>query len=208
MIIEEISTGEENDPGDLTEADKDKILTEFESEKEKHRNMSRAGAEKKFKGGLADTSTETTRLHTAHHLLLAALQQVLGKHVHQRGSNITSERLRIDISHGEKLTDEQIKEVEDIVNGKIKEADPVEKVVMPKAKAEQLGAEMEFGMKYGDLVNVYLIKNPKTGEIFSKECCGGPHVENTAELAESGKFKIIKQESSGAGVRRLKAVLQ
>ena len=137
--------------------------------------------------------------------MLGALQKVLGPHVHQRGSNITNARLRIDFSHTDKLTPEQLAEVEKTVNQIIDEGWTVEREVMPKAQAEQLGAEMEFGAKYGDLVTVYSIKRPETGEIFSREFCGGPHVQNTKDLLKSGKFKIIKQESSGAGVRKITA---
>ncbi len=169
-----------------------KLLTE-------HQVLSRAGAEQKFKGGLADHSPETIKLHTAHHLILAALQQVLGKEVKQRGSNITSERLRIDFSFARKLTPEELAEVEKIVNEKIKENLKVERCEMPKAEAEQLGAEMEFGAKYGDTVSVYLIDS------FSKEFCGGPHVSETSEI---GGIKIMKEEAVAAGVRRIKACLQ
>jgi alanyl-tRNA synthetase len=207
MIIEELENTI-NDEGDFSEKDRLELVAEFEEAKKKHSQESRAGAEKKFKGGLADRSTETTRLHTAHHLLLAALQEVLGPHVKQRGSNITSERLRIDFSHADKLTDGEIKKVEDIVNEKIQQGLVVEKKTMPRAAAEKLGAEMEFGKNYGDLVDVYMIKDPESEEIFSKEFCGGPHVENTSELAESGKFKILKEQSSGSGIRRIKAVLE
>ena len=200
MIIEELKENENFD---------EKLLKQdFESAKKSHQELSRAGAEQKFKGGLADHSEETTRLHTAHHILLGALQKVLGPHVHQRGSNITNARLRIDFSHTDKLTPEQLAEVEKTVNQIIDEGWTVEREVMPKAQAEQLGAEMEFGAKYGDLVTVYSIKRPETGEIFSREFCGGPHVQNTKDLLKSGKFKIIKQESSGAGVRRIKATLE
>jgi len=197
MIIEE-----------LAPENSDSITKQFNDAQKAHQAQSRAGAEQKFKGGLADHSTETTRLHTAHHLLLAALREVLGGHVHQKGSNITGERLRIDFSHNDKMTPEQIKEVEDIVNEKIKEGWVVEKKVMPKAEAEQIGAEMEFGGKYGDLVTVYLITHPETREVYSKEFCGGPHVANTRELLESGKFKILKEQSSGSNTRRIKASLQ
>lgn len=171
---------------------------EFDKEFEKHQQVSRAGLAGKFAGGLADHEPATIKLHTAHHLLLAALQQVLGKQVKQRGSNITQERLRLDFSYPEKLTEEQKKEVERIVNEKIKENLPVVRKEMPKAEAEQLGAEMEFGQKYGDTVSVYLV-----GE-FSKEFCGGPHVSSTGEL---GVFKILKEEAVSAGVRRIKATL-
>jgi alanyl-tRNA synthetase len=186
----------------------------FEKEMKEHRDASRAGAEKRFKGGLADTSEETTRLHTAHHLLLKALQTVLGPHVKQRGSNITGERLRIDFSHGEKMTDEQKREVERIVNEQITNALPVIRSSIPREEAEKLGAEMEFGAKYPDVVSVYSVgprdaseAAPHFEQAFSLEFCGGPHVENTAELSKSGVFKIQKEEASSAGVRRIKAVL-
>lgn len=184
-----------------------KIKKDFDSELETHQAKSRAGAERKFKGGLADHSTETTRLHTAHHILLAALRQVLGPHVHQRGSNITNERLRIDFSHDDKMTDEEKQEVEKIVNNIIDKNLIIERKVMPKDEAEKIGAEMEFGAEYGDLVTVYLIKDPETNEYFSREFCGGPHVDNTGELAKSGRFRISKEQSSSAGIRRIKAKL-
>jgi alanyl-tRNA synthetase len=170
-----------------------------------HQSLSRAGSEQKFKGGLADTSEKTVRLHTAHHLLLKALQQVLGPEVHQRGSNITSERLRIDFNYGQKMTDEQKREVERIVNEKIREDLPVIRTEMAKEEAEKLGAEHEFGAKYPDRVSVYSVgplEHP-----FSIEFCGGPHVEHTAQLKESGAFKITKEEAVAQGVRRIKAVL-
>ncbi len=171
-----------------------------------HQDLSRAGSEQKFKGGLADTSEKTTRLHTAHHLLLKALQQVLGPEVHQRGSNITQERLRIDFSWGAKMTDEQKKKVEEIVNEKIKEDLPVFRNEMAKEEAEKLGAEHEFGAKYPDRVSVYSVG--PLDQAFSIEFCGGPHVEHTGELSQSGSFKILKEEAVSAGVRRIKAVLQ
>lgn len=187
----------------------------FAREMETHRATSRAGAEKRFKGGLADTSEETTRLHTAHHLLLKALQLVLGDHVHQRGSNITAERLRIDFSHPEKLTDEQKERIEGIVNEMIDAKLPVIRSVMKREDAETLNAEHEFGAKYPDEVSVYSIgpdgateQNPQFDEAYSIEFCGGPHVTNTGELAKSGRFKIKKEEAVAAGVRRIKAVLQ
>ena len=177
-----------------------------------HQNTSRAGSEQKFKGGLADTSVATTRLHTAHHLLLKALQIVLGPQVKQRGSNITSERLRIDFSHGEKMRPEQIKEVERIVNEKIREELPVTYSTLPKEEAEQLGAQQEFGAKYPDMVSVYSVgpknatlDNPQFDKAFSIEFCGGPHVGNTKELG--GTFKILKEEAVASGIRRIKAVL-
>jgi alanyl-tRNA synthetase len=186
----------------------------FQAAMEKHREDSRAGAEQKFKGGLADATDATTRLHTAHHLLLKALQIVLGAHVHQRGSNITGERLRIDFSHGEKMTDDQKEEVERIVNEKMHEALPVIASTMPREEAEKLHAEHEFGAKYPDTVTVYSIgpkdaaqHNPKFVDAFSIEFCGGPHVANTSDLAHHGMFKIQKEEASSAGIRRIKGVL-
>lgn len=169
-----------------------------------HQEKSRAGSEQKFKGGLADTSEETVKLHTAHHLLLAALQKVLGKEVKQRGSNITTERLRIDFSFERKLTDEEKKEVEDLVNKWISEDLDVVRKEMKREEAEKIGAEMEFGAKYPDTVSVYFAED-KAGNAISKEFCGGPHVKNTKEL---GKFKIKKEEAVAAGVRRIKAVLE
>jgi len=177
---------------------------DFYSEFTKHQKISRTATAGRFKGGLADTNPETIRLHTAHHLLLAALQQVLGDHVKQRGSNITSDRLRIDFVHPDKLTPEQLKKVEDIVNSKIEEGLNVVRREMPKDDAKKIGAEMEFGGKYGDIVSVYFIEDEK-GNAFSKEFCGGPHLKNTREI---GHFKIKKEESSSAGVRRIKAVVE
>lgn len=171
---------------------------------EEHQARSRAGAAEKFAGGLADHAEQTVRYHTLHHLLLRALQIVLGPDVHQRGSNITSERLRIDFSYGQKMTPEQKAEVEKIVNEKIAEHLPVVRTDMKKEEAEKLGAEHEFGAAYPDVVSVYSIGS--LDNAFSIEFCGGPHVANTGELA--GTFKIVKEEASSAGVRRIKAVLQ
>lgn len=186
----------------------------FRREMEEHQRRSRAGIGQKFRGGLADTSEKTTRLHTTHHLLLKALQIVLGSHVKQRGSNITQERLRIDFSHGQKLTEEQRAEVERIVNEKIREELPVIRSVMSKQDAEKLGAEQEFGARYPDIVSVYSIgpqeatpDNPQFERAFSIELCGGPHVSNTAYIRESGIFKIQKEEAVASGIRRIKAVL-
>ncbi|MHB1769803.1 MAG: alanine--tRNA ligase [Minisyncoccota bacterium] len=183
---------------------------------EEHQARSRAGAAQKFTGGLANHEAQTLRYHTAHHLLLKALQMVLGPEVHQRGSNITSERLRLDFSYGGKMTAEQKEKVEAIVNQKIAEQLPVTCTVMKKEEAEQLGAEHEFGATYPAQVSVYSIGpkdateiDPKFTEAFSIEFCGGPHVRNTAELAADGKrFKIQKEEASAAGIRRIKAVLE
>ncbi len=190
---------------------------EFKRLMKQHQDLSRAGGEQKFRGGLADHAEATVRLHTAHHLLLAALRQILGEHVHQRGSNITQERLRIDFSHPEKMTKEQLTAVEQLVNEKIQEELPVFRTEMAKEKAEQFGAEKEFGAKYADMVNVYTMgpkdatqDDPKFGKNFSIEFCGGPHVQNTRELKgpEGGwNFKIQKEESVAQGIRRIKAVL-
>ncbi len=176
-----------------------------------HQNLSRIGSEQKFKGGLADTSEQTTRLHTAHHLLLKALQQMLGPHVHQRGSNITQERLRIDFSHPDKMTPEQKTQVEKIVNEKIKEDLPVVRTEMPLEEAQMLGAEHEFGAKYPERVSVYSVG--PLDSAFSIEFCGGPHVKSTGELGMGESdlpkvFKIIKEEAVAQGVRRIKAVLE
>ncbi len=180
---------------------------------EEHQALSRAGAAQKFAGGLADHAEQTIRYHTAHHILLKALQMVLGPEVHQRGSNITSERLRIDFSYGQKMTSEQKAEVEKIVNEKISEGIPVVRTDMKKEEAEKLGAEHEFGATYPDMVSVYSIGPLPAGrqglKPFSIEFCGGPHVSNTSELGQGGKkFKILKEEASSAGVRRIKAVLE
>lgn len=161
-----------------------------------HQNISRQGMEKQFKGGLADHEPQTIKHHTAHHLLLAALQQVLGKDVVQRGSNVTSERLRLDFNFDRKLTDDELKQVSDIVNQKIAENLPVVRQELPKDEAIASGAQAEFGQKYGDVVTVYSIGD------FSKELCGGPHVAETGEL---GRFEILKEEASSQGIRRIKA---
>jgi alanyl-tRNA synthetase len=171
----------------------------FCKEMKKHQELSRAGAEQKFKGGLADNSIETKKLHTATHLLHAALRKVLGDHVEQKGSNITAERLRFDFSHGEKMTDEQKSEVEDMVNSVIKKDYPVTCEEMTVEEAKKRGAIGLFGDKYGEKVKVYSVGD------FSKEICGGPHVEKTSEL---GSFKIKKEEASSAGIRRIKALLK
>ena len=164
-----------------------------------HQEKSRAGSEQKFKGGLASTGEMETKYHTATHLLNAALKQILGNHVHQRGSNITAERMRFDFSHDAKMTDEEKKATEDLVNKWIEEAIPVEKFEMKKEEAVNIGAEAMFLEKYADIVSVY-----KIGDV-SIEICGGPHVSNTSEL---GHFKIKKEESSSSGVRRIKAILE
>lgn len=166
---------------------------------EEHQAKSRMGSEAKFKGGLASTGEMEVKYHTATHLLNAALKKVLGDHVHQKGSNITAERLRFDFSHGAKMTDEEKKKVEDLVNEYIKQDIKVERLEMKKDEAIALGAEAMFLEKYGDEVTVY-----KIGDV-SLELCGGPHVSRTGEL---GTFKIKKEEASSSGVRRIKAILE
>ena len=172
---------------------------EFSKLFKEHQEKSRAGSEQKFKGGLASTGEMETKYHTATHLLNAALKQILGPHVHQKGSNITADRMRFDFSHPSKMTDEEKQKTEDLVNQWIKEAIPVEHMEMKKDEAIKMGAEAMFIEKYGDKVSVY-----KIGDV-SLELCGGPHVTNTSEL---GHFKIKKEESSSSGVRRIKAILE
>lgn len=171
----------------------------FEKEFTKHQKSSRSASAGMFKGGLVGQSENTIKYHTATHLLHQALRQVLGDHVEQKGSNITDDRLRFDFSHSEKMTDEQKKLVEDMVNQKIKEALPVTIKELSFAEAKKHGAIGLFADKYGDQVKVYSIGD------FSKEICGGPHVKKTSEL---GEFKIKKEESSSRGVRRIRAVLK
>lgn len=178
-------------------------IEKFNEEFKKHQDLSRSGAEQKFKGGLADTSEMSIKYHTATHLLHQALHDVLGNGVGQKGSNITPERLRFDFSYDKKMTDEEKKKVEDIINEKIKLGLPVQNVVMPKAEAEKTGARHFFGEKYADEVSIYFIGNDLQ-TAYSKEFCGGPHVKNTNEL---GTFKIQKEEASSQGVRRIKAIL-
>ena len=184
----------------------------FEAEFKKHRDLSRTAAAGTFKGGLADTSEKTIRLHTTHHLLLRALQIVLGPTVKQRGSNITSERLRLDYLHDAKLTDEQKAAVEKIVNEKIAEDLPVIRSEMALEDAEKLGAEHEFGQKYPARVSVYSIgpkgatlADPQFNTAFSIEFCGGPHVSHTGEI---GHFTIAKEEAVAAGIRRIRGVIE
>ena len=172
---------------------------EFDEAYKKHQDLSRAGSEQVFKGGLADHSEISTRYHTATHLLHQALRTVLGEHVAQKGSNITAERVRFDFSHPSPMTKEEIARVEQIVNEQIQRDLPVTMEMMPLEDAKKAGAIALFGEKYEPIVKVYTIGD------FSKEVCGGPHVTHTGEL---GKFKIIKEQSSSAGVRRIYAVLE
>ncbi len=178
-------------------------IEDFNIKMAEHQKLSQTASAGMFKGGLANHNEQTIKLHTAHHLLLAALQEVLGKSVKQRGSNITEERLRIDFIFERKMTDEEKKKVEDMVNENIQAGLNVVRREMPLVEAEKLGAEMEFGAKYPEMVSVYFIED-QNGNHFSKEFCGGPHVENTKVL---GHFKIQKEEAVSAGVRRIKAVL-
>ena len=173
--------------------------SEFDKLFKEHQEKSRLGSEQKFKGGLAEQNEKTISYHTATHLLHKALQIVLGEHATQKGSNITTERLRFDFSHPEKMTKEQLQQVEDIVNEQIKRDLPVTCEEMTLEEAKKSGAMGLFESKYGEKVKVYTIGD------FSKEICGGPHVTHTGEL---GHFKILKEESSSAGVRRIKAILE
>jgi len=169
-----------------------------------HQELSKAGSDQKFKGGLGGNSEQIIRYHTATHLLHQALRDVLGPEVVQKGSNITDERLRFDFAYPAKLNDEQKQAVEKIVNEKIQASLSVQQVILPKAEAEQSGAHHLFSEKYGDEVSVYFIGSD-LASAYSKEFCGGPHVTNTGEL---GHFKIIKEEAISAGVRRIKAILE
>jgi len=176
----------------------------FNEELKKHQDLSRTSSAGMFKGGLSDAGEETKKLHTATHLLRQALEDVLKTEITQKGSNITSERLRFDFSFTRKMTDEEKKNVEEIVNNKISEKLPVNKIVMKKEEAEKTGAAHIFGDKYGEEVSIYFIGN-SLETAYSKEFCGGPHVSNTSELES---FKILKEEAVSAGVRRIKAVLE
>lgn len=179
-------------------------LSDLEVLLKQHQKLSQTSSAGMFKGGLANSSEKTIKLHTAHHLLLAALQEKFGKSVKQKGSNITEERLRMDFSFDRKMTDEEKKEIEDRVNQLIEEGIPVLKREMSRDEAEKIGAEMEFGAKYPDKVSVYFVEK-EDGSVISKEFCGGPHITNTKEI---GKFKILKEEASSAGIRRIKATIE
>ena len=177
---------------------------EFESEFKNHQELSRTASAGTFKGGLADHSDVVVRYHTATHLLQAALRQVLGDHVQQKGSNITHERTRFDFTQPEKMTPEQVAETERIVNDLIQKDLTVTREVMTPDQARNLGAIGLFGEKYGDTVSVYTVAD-STGKIYSREFCGGPHVEHTGQI---GHFKIVKEEAVSAGVRRIKATIE
>jgi len=179
---------------------------EFDKEFKKHQKLSRTSSSGTFKSGLADNSEQTKKLHTSTHLLNQALRIILGDEVKQRGSNITSERLRFDFSFSRKLTPDELQKVEDLVNKKIKAKLKVVSEQLPLKKALSSGAQSEFGSKYPEVVSVYTIvdKKEKKGW-FSKEICTGPHVSNTSEI---GRFKIVKEQSSAAGIRRIKAIVE
>lgn len=178
----------------------------FERLMEEHREKSRAGAAGKFKGGLADHSDQVVKYHTATHLLLAALQHYLGEHVHQAGSNITAERLRFDFTHGDKVERETLDQIEQWVNEQIINGGEVTVETVPKTEAEaDLTVEGSFWEKYPDTVTIYTMKLAD-GTVISRELCGGPHVKHLTELTPT--FKVKKEESSSAGVRRIKAVLE
>jgi len=185
---------------------------EYNEEFKKHQDLSRAGSLQKFKGGLADTSEMSVKYHTATHLLHAAIQKVLGSDAVQKGSNITPERLRFDFAHGEKMTPEQIKAVEGLVNSAIGRDYPIVSEVLPLEEAKKRGAMGLFGDKYDDQVTVYSVGDTiappnadPSSPTFSRELCGGPHVERTGVI---GIFKIIKEEACSAGVRRIKAIVE
>ena len=178
-------------------------LEEYNQEFQRHQDLSRTASAGMFKSGMADDGQATRKLHTATHLLNEALRKVLGSELKQKGSNITPERLRFDFNFPRKLSPEEIKKVEDIVNQVIKDSLPILRDEIPLKDALSSGAQAEFGTKYPELVSVYTIGSEKAP--FSKEICTGPHVANTSEL---GHFKILKEESSSAGVRRIKAVLE
>jgi len=185
---------------------------QFQSEMKLHQDVSRMGAERKFKGGLADHSDMSVKYHTATHLLHAALRQVLGPGAEQRGSNITPERLRFDFVHPTKMTPEEIKQVEDLVNAAIQKDYPVTYQELTIDEARRLGAIGLFEEKYGDKVKVYTVGDSAglpqadpSAPTFSREFCGGPHVAHTGVI---GHFKIVKEEACSAGIRRIKAVVE
>ncbi|HEY5588803.1 MAG TPA: alanine--tRNA ligase [Candidatus Paceibacterota bacterium] len=179
-------------------------IDEFNNKLKEHQKLSQTSSAGMFKGGLANNNDKTIKLHTAHHLLLAGLQAIVSPDIKQRGSNITEERLRIDFMCDHKLTDDEKKNVEDWVNDKINRGLNVVRKEMPLEEAEKIGAQMEFGAKYPEIVSIYFVED-ENGLALSKEFCGGPHVLNTSELDH---FKIQKEEASSQGVRRIKATLE
>lgn len=181
-------------------------LEEYNEEFRKHQDLSRSASAGVFKSGLADDSEAARKLHTATHLLNEALRRILGKEVKQRGSNITPERLRFDFNFHRKLTDEELKKVEDLINAEIRKGLDVRREELPVSEALESGAQAEFGAKYPELVSVYSVLDDTEKEgWFSKEICTGPHVSNTREL---GRFRILKEESVAAGIRRIKGVVE
>lgn len=182
----------------------DRFATEFLESSNAHAHMSRTAAAGKFAGGLADHSEETTVLHSLCHLMLAWLRKILWDHVHQAGSNITAERLRFDFTHPEKMTPEEIKVVEGYVNKAIQSGLAVTMTNMEKEVARAQGVEGSFWEKYPEIVKVYTMQWAD-GTIYSRELCGGPHIEKALHI---GHFRIIKEESSSAGVRRIKAIIE
>lgn len=177
---------------------------EFKKAFAEHQEKSRSASAGTFKGGLADHSEQTTRLHTVHHLILAALQKIVDPNITQKGSNITAERMRMDFNFDRKLTEEEIKQVEDLVNEMIDKDLPVIKEIMPREEAEKIGAQMEFAKKYPDMVSVYFVGSKE--DAFSKEFCGGPHVNKLSDI--HGHVTITKQDSVSSGVRRLYAEIK
>jgi alanyl-tRNA synthetase len=181
----------------------EEALRVYEEKFKKHQELSRTATVGKFKSGLADNSEQVVKYHTATHLLLASLRKILGDHIFQKGSNITAERLRFDFSHSEKLTKEQVQQVEDMVNEQIQKSLPVCCEEMSLEDAKKKNAMGVFESKYGDRVKVYSVGTSDCP--YSCEICSGPHVTNTNQL---GHFKITKEEASSSGVRRIKAVLE
>jgi alanyl-tRNA synthetase len=180
-------------------------LEELQEELRKHQELSRTASAGQFKGGLADNSEKVIRLHTATHLMNAALKKVLGPDVMQKGSNITEERTRFDFVHKSKMTDEEKTKVEELVNGWIGRDLKVRKDTMSLDEAYKQGVTGAFGEKYPETVSVYTIYDPSTEEVVSREFCGGPHVDHVGVI---GKFKIQKEESVSGGVRRIKAIIE
>lgn len=185
--------------------DKSKLRKEFDEYFVSHQESSTTASAGVFKGGLADHSERTTRLHTATHLLQAGLRHVLGNHLVQHGSHVTAERTRFDFNHPQKVTPEELKKVEDWVNEQIKRDLPMKREFMTPKEAHDLGAIGLFDEKYEDKVSIYSVHDPTTGEVVSREFCGGPHVEHTGQV---GKFKILKEEAVAAGIRRIKATVE
>ena len=185
---------------------KDKLEKEFAEELQKHKDLSRTASAGKFKGGLAGSDKVTTQLHTVTHLMLAGLRKVLGEGVSQKGSNITPERIRFDFSFDRAMTDEEKQAVEKFVNDALQSEGKIDLAEMPKQQAVDEGVTGAFWEKYPEQVKVYTITAPD-GTIYSRELCGGPHIKNLSEL-KNKTFKIVKEKSSGAGVRRVKATVE